>query len=205
MKTCTYTTDLKFKKVPVYVGSFHSKFTDHSTPVVEEFPSWSGTYQMNNQSYYLSVPNDYLPNQALVSLVASNDKTKYSYSGCGTTCGNVVFTNKEDKEQTHTAQFKFENYSYCVYTDNQTVKGGNLRKVVDDYASKYSGFTSWSVKFSDLQTTVDLAPGGSFTTSNTAPNAPNAPKPNTTAPTTKDDSTDEEAAPNTLFEDDDDW
>lgn len=204
MTTYTYNTELKFKKVPMFFGSFHPEFKDFSSPVVADYPQWSGSYQLGNQTHYFSVPNDYLPNQAFVSFMSSNDRKNYYYSKCGTTMGNVTFTNKEDKEQTHGAQFKFEDYTYYVSSPEGLVKGGNLKNVVDQYASKYTNYKSWSVKFSDLKTSLDLVSKGVMS-STTVPNK-DQPVNNVKVVGPKEDSTDEETAPNTLFPDnDDDW
>jgi hypothetical protein len=163
MKTYTYKSYLDFKKV--------TKFIDNSTSIELDCPSWYGIYEIHDiyeergkqydeiiSTYYLSIKDDQIPNNAFVSVLSLEDQVYYTYSGCGITNGNVIYTNEKNKEQTHIVKFKFENYSYWVYDNDQLVKGGNLRKVVDDYASKYLGFTSWSVKFSDLETTLNVYP-----------------------------------------------
>jgi hypothetical protein len=202
MTSYTYKSDLSFKKWPVVVGKFHPKYDGTTNPVMMDYPNWTGHYSDGSSEYVLQNETGGTPNDVLADVLRAKFKCNFTWWRSGTSVGKVKLSNANGDVE---ADFKYHDYSYSVTNSSGTVKGGNLKTVLDDFVTKYTDLGEYNAKFSDVVTTVVMTPCGGIVSSNvSAVKNDKVDAKTNTKPDTKDD-TDEEPAPaSSLFPDDDD-
>jgi hypothetical protein len=207
MTTYTYNCELSFKKWPIVVGKYHPKYDGTTDPVMLDYPNWVGYYSDGGSEYVLKNETGGTPNDVLANILRTKFKCNFTWWRSGTSIGKVKLSNADVAVE---ADFKYDDYSYSVTNSSGTVKGGNLRTVLDKFVANYTNLGEYKAKFSDVVTTVVMTPcGGIVANKESATVKTDNPVTKTTAktdakPPTKAESDDEPMPASSLFPDDDD-